>query len=238
MKRTLKIKWWFPLAATVILAMLALLSVREKRAAWTGSETVQTPVLVIDAGHGGADGGAVAADGTQESDINLDIALRLRDLARFWGTEPVMTRQGSDISYPADAESIAQKKVADQHSRLELINATPGAVLLSIHQNKYPAAAPSGIQVFYGAEAGSEELAKLTQGNLTAQLCPNNRRVAAPADRGVYLMKNAACRAMLVECGFLSNPEELIKLKTDAYRLELAAVLLASYMQYTRGTVT
>lgn len=227
-------KWWWPLAAAVALACLALA---------LDSSPVQTdaaaepPVLVIDPGHGGADGGAVAIDGTLESDVNLDIALRLEALARFWGAATVMTRTGEDIDYPSDATSIAAKKVADQHARVGLINNTPGAVLLSIHQNKYPAQAPHGIQVFFGAAPGSDDLAKLTQTNLTAQVCPENRRVAAPIDKSIYLMNKANCTAVLVECGFLSNPGDLAALRSGPYRLKLAAVLLGSYLEYIRGTV-
>ena len=229
------IKWWYPLAAAVLLAVLALAGQGADRQTEAAAEP---PVLVIDAGHGGADGGAVAADGTLESDINLDIALRLEALAQFWGVRPVMTRTGTDIAYPSQAGTIAAKKVADQHARVGLINNTPGAILLSIHQNIYPAAAPHGIQVFYGGASGSGELAELMQSHLTAQLCPDNRRVASPADKGIYLMQKVNCPAVLVECGFLSNPGDLSALKTDTYRMKLAAVLLASYLQYTRGTVT
>ncbi len=236
MSKQNRIRWWWPLAAAVLLAIGAL--AWQHKAARTTDAAAAPPVLVIDPGHGGADGGAVAADGTQESDINLDIALRLDALARFWGLDTVMTRSGTDIDYPSDAGSIAAKKVADQHARVGLINNTPGAVLLSIHQNKYPAAAPHGIQVFYGRAAGSDELAKLTQSNLTAQVSPENRRVAAPIDQRVYLMDKANCTAVLVECGFLSNPDDLARLQTDAYRLKLASVLLGSYLQYIRGTVT
>ena len=235
MEKKSRIKWWFPLAAAVILALLALAGRSPDRAALGDAAE---PVLVIDAGHGGADGGAVAPDGTLESDINLDIALRLEALARFWGVRTVMTRTGPDIAYPDEAGTIAAKKVADQHARVGLVNGTPGAVLLSIHQNNYPAAAPHGIQVFFGPVAGSDTLAELAQSNLTAQLCPDNRRVASPIDRGVYLMKNVNCPAVLVECGFLSNPGDLASLKTETYRTKLAAVLLASWLEYTRGTAT
>lgn len=230
-----RIRWWWPLAAAVLLAVTALATERD---AVQTDAAAESPVLVIDAGHGGADGGAVAADGTLESDINLDIALRLEALARFWGMETVMTRKGEDIDYPSDATSIAAKKVADQHARVGLINNTSGAVLLSIHQNKYPAAAPHGIQVFFGEAAGSDAFAKLTQDNLTALVCPENRRVAAAIDDRVYLMNKANCTAVLVECGFLSNPGDLANLKSDPYRLKLAAVLLGSYLQYVRGTAT
>lgn len=228
------IKWWLPLAIAVLLAIVALSTEPSAEKASAPGEQI----LVIDAGHGGADGGAVAADGTLESGINLDIALRLEALARFWGLDTVMTRSSEDIAYPSDATSIAAKKKADQHARVGLINNTPGAVLLSIHQNNYPAASPHGIQVFYGTASGSEDFAKLLQGNLTAQISPDNRRVASPVDKGIFLMKKANCTAVLVECGFLSNSGDLSNLKTDSHRLKLATVMLASYLQYTRGMET
>ena len=234
MRSKTKIKWWFPLLAAVLIAVLALMS--DKSAAET--EAVADPILVIDAGHGGADGGAVAADGTLESEVNMDIALRLQALARFWGVQTIMTRAGEDIDYPSDATTISAKKIADQHARVELINTTPGAVLISIHQNNYPAASPFGIQVFYGSAAGSDGLASIMQDNMTGQLCQTNRRVASPVDGSVYLMKNAGCTAVLVECGFLSNPDDLNHLKSGSYRLELAAVMLSSYLEYIRGMTT
>lgn len=228
------IRWWHPLAVLVVIAAYILLP---KDAFLPANADADTPILIIDAGHGGEDGGAVAADGTLESDINLDIALRLEALARFWGRETVMTRSTNYIDYPAEATTLSAMKKADQHARLELINSTPGAILLSIHQNSYPAEAPNGIQVFFGGEAGSDELAAIMQENLTAQLLPGNRRVAERADNGIYLMKKAQCRSVLVECGFVSNPGDLQKLESESYRTELAVVMLASYLQYTKGNL-
>lgn len=229
------LKWWYPLAVAVLLAIFALVWNARTVATVAASEP---PVLVIDAGHGGADGGAVASDSTTESTINLDIALRLEALARFWGVQTVMTRDTEDIDYPAGADTIAAKKVADQYARVGLINGTPGAVLLSIHQNNYPAASPHGIQVFYGPVSGGDAFAELMQGNLTALLCPDNRRVASPINKNVFLMQKVNCTAVLVECGFLSNPGDLEKLESGTYRLQLAAVMLGSYLQYIRGTTT
>ena len=195
----------------------------------------EAPILILDAGHGGEDGGAVAPDGTLESDINLDIALRLDALARFWGVDTRMTRRTKSIDYPSSALTMAAKKKADQDARLVMIRETPGAILLSIHQNNYTSPAPHGIQVFYGKEASGSALAEIMQNNLTQTLCPENRRVAEPIDEGIYLMRNADCTAVLVECGFLSHPEELEKLESDTYHVELAAVMLASVLQYIRG---
>ncbi|MCD8008787.1 MAG: N-acetylmuramoyl-L-alanine amidase [Clostridiales bacterium] len=229
------VKWWYLLVLIVLLAGVALAQSSDTEAA---DGAAPAPVMVIDAGHGGADGGAVAADGTLESDLNLDIALRLEALAAFWGVDTVMTRDSAEIEYPAEATTLAAMKRADQYARAALVNSTAGAVLISIHQNNYPAAAPWGIQVFYGSVSGSDALAAVLQENLTGQLCSNTRRLAEPIDSSIYLMKKVNCTAVLVECGFLSNPDDLSQLKTGEYRLELAAVILASYLQYTQGMIT
>ena len=190
------------------------------------------PVLIIDAGHGGADGGASTAGGTLESDVNLAIALKLEALAHLYGTETVMTRSTRDIPYPPEADTIAKQKVYDQKTRVALINSYPDGVLISVHQNFYPDSRPSGAQVLYGHTPESEVFGKLLHVNLVAALDPENRRVAAPIDEKIYLMRNAQCTAALVECGFLSNPGEAERLCDDNYQNQIAVVLLASYREY------
>lgn len=227
-------KLWIALLAVVVAAAVWMLT---PLPGVRSASAEPAPILVIDAGHGGEDGGAVAADGTLESDINLDIALRLDALAAFWGVDTVMTRTAPEIDYPAEAETLSAKKKADQNARVSLINNTAGAVLLSIHQNNYPASAPWGIQVFYGGAAGSDAFAAILQENLTAQLCPENRRIEERIDDGIYLMRRSECTAALVECGFLSNPSDLEKLESETYRMKLASVMLSSYLQYIRGTM-
>lgn len=224
--------WWLTLCAIVLLAVALSMAEPGESVAVT---SVAAPVLIIDAGHGGADGGAVAANGSLEADFNLDIALRLEALACFFGVDTKMSRRTQEIDYPAQAQTLSEMKRADQKARLELVNSTAGGVLFSIHQNYYPAAAPSGPQVFYSASDSAHRLADIVQQNLTGALCPTNRRLAVLADDGIFLMKNAEKPAILVECGFISNPGELNKLETGEYRLQLAAVFLASWFQYIRG---
>lgn len=192
-------------------------------------------VLIIDAGHGGEDGGATTAEGVPESGINLAIACKLEALAGLFGVETVMTRESQDISYPESAATTAQRKQSDQKARIELINAQENAVLISIHQNYYPDARPSGCQVFYGKPEGSRELGELAHKNMTEALCPSSRRVAAPISEDIYLMRAAKCTSILVECGFLSNRNEAALLLTDDYQLKISALLLASYLQYEAG---
>ncbi len=191
------------------------------------------PVLVIDAGHGGADGGAVAADGTEEAALNLAVALRLEALCALLGVETAMTRRTAALDYPAGAVSIREKKVADQKARVALVNALPGAVLLSIHQNFYPGPQPAGAQVLSGAGEGSEALAAALEGTL-ASLPEAALRESAPVPEDVYLFKNVRCPAVLAECGFLSNPEDLARLKSAAYQKQLALCFAAGYWGYVR----
>lgn len=198
----------------------------------TAGKLFEERTLIIDPGHGGEDGGAVAADGTQEADINLCIAQRLRSLASFCGVHTVMTRSGESINYPDDAQTIAARKTADQRQRVEQINSIPNGVLLSIHQNWYPTASPHGAQVLYAGSAQSERLGTLMHARLVETLDPQNRRVAAPISEEIYLMRNAECPAVLVECGFLSNPEELARLKDSKYQLKLGVVLLGVYTEF------
>ncbi len=189
-------------------------------------------VLIIDAGHGGADGGASTAAGILEADINLKISQKLDALAHLYGKETVMTRETADIDYPPDANTISKQKVYDQKTRVALINSYPDGILMSIHQNFYPDARPFGAQVLYGHTSESEVLGKLLHVNLVAALNPENRRVAAPIDDNIYLMRNAQCTAVLVECGFLSNPGEAAQLCSDDYQKKISVVLLASYLEY------
>lgn len=190
------------------------------------------PTLIIDPGHGGLDGGAVATDGTPESEINLAISQKMFCLAQLFGCNAVLTRESQNLPYPDDTATIHAKKVWDTQNRVCLINETENAVLVSVHQNKFPDARPSGTQVFFGKAETSDALALITHQNLLENLCPDNRRMAAPISKNVYLMNHVNCPAILVECGFLSNPEETKKLNCDDYRTELALILLSSYLQY------
>ena len=196
----------------------------------------EPPVLLIDPGHGGLDGGAVAADGTTASSLNLAISLKLRDLCRLFGVPCAMTRDTESLPYPPTLSGIHEKKVWDQRQRAETINAAEHSVLISIHQNKYPDARPSGTQVLYASGEASAQLGSLTHELLRACLCPENRRVPSPAPDSIYLLKHISCPAILVECGFLSNPAELVRLKSSDYQTGIAAVLLAGYSQFLLST--
>ncbi len=196
------------------------------------SGTAAALTFVIDAGQGGEDGGALSADGWKESDFNLAIARRLDLLLGLCGLPAVMTREDDHIAYPEGAHTIRQRKFADMEYRAALVNSREHPVLVSIHQNKYSTPGPKGAQVFYGKSAGSREFALCMQGYL-AVLCGDHRKTA-PISEEIYLLREAICPAVLVECGFLSNPEELSLLKTDEYQTKLAAALAAGCLEHLK----
>jgi len=199
--------------------------------------TVEPPVqtegllLIIDPGHGGMDGGAVSLSGYEESEINLAIALRLEALAALYGIPTQMTRRTAELDYPPEADTIRAKKVADTRARVELINGTPYAVVISIHQNTYDGPGASGPHVFFAPTEASEAFAGVMQDALVSGLGLERRRVPTRVPSGVFLMNHIDCPAILVECGFLSNLWEEALLRTEAYQLRLAAILLAGYIQ-------
>ncbi len=186
--------------------------------------------LVIDPGHGGEDGGAVSVSGQKESDVNLAIALQLDQLMGFYGVHTLLTRETDVSIHDQSAATLREKKVSDLHNRAAMIQAVQNATLISIHQNSYPSQKYHGAQVFYADETLSLPLARQVQETFRAALDPENTRAAKPIASSVYLMNHISCRAILVECGFLSNPEEDRLLQEQAYQRKLAMVMAASYI--------
>ncbi len=197
------------------------------------------PVVVIDAGHGGEDGGAVAEDGTVESGINLAVARELDALLRFLGCETKMTRTGNAAIYSDGAETLREKKSSDLKNRAALVNETPNAVLLSIHQNSLPSSRRvRGAQVFHARTEGSEALAESIQTALNAAVNTGNEKSRKRIDESVYLMKNVNCPAVLVECGFLSNAEEAALLRQEGYQRRLSVTVAAGFLAGIAGQGT
>ena len=182
--------------------------------------------FIIDPGHGGVDGGATSVTGKLESAFNLEISLRLRDLLQFLGYDTKMIRT-EDISIYTEGETIAQKKMSDLKARVRICNETPGAFLLSIHQNFFSDGQYFGAQVFYPSTEGSEAFAKTLQKALVASLNPGSNRQAKKAD-GIYLLQHMACPGVLIECGFLSNYQEEAKLRSPEYQKALCCIIAAT----------
>jgi N-acetylmuramoyl-L-alanine amidase len=224
------------LAVIILLAIAVLVSLLVPKSQSKAVDTVTFSTgntLVIDPGHGGIDGGAIAVDGSKESDINLSIALKLRALAEFYGLENTMTRQ--DDSTMSTTENYSEHN--DLVNRTEIVNSSTNPVLISIHQNCYPTGQPSGPQVLYSSSIESESLGKLTQKNLITILYPDNRRVAEPATDKLYMLSHVSCPAILVECGFISNLSDMTKLNDANYQTTLSTVIMASYLQFNSGLI-
>lgn len=214
--------------------------------AFLGSHTVtviseNSPVLnrrciVIDAGHGGVDGGAVSCTGVPESQINLQIALILEDLCHLLGLKTEMIRS-SDCSIYTEGDSIAAKKISDLKERVRIINKTENAILVSIHQNKFVQSRYSGAQVFYAPTKDSIILAEAIQNTYTQYLNATSNRKVKRAD-GVYLMQNITCPGVLVECGFLSNPEEEALLRDRIYQQKMCCVIASACSSFVSAKPT
>lgn len=184
-------------------------------------------VLIIDAGHGGEDGGALSDSGVEEADINLEIALKAEALAEFSGRETVMTRREDISIHDASCVTLREKKVSDLKNRVALCSGVDNGVLISIHQNSLPGhGSVRGAQVFYNQVSGSRELAEAIQTLLNASV--NTRPKSAKAiGSDNYLLNHVSCPAVIVECGFLSSDEDTKLLCDENYQKLLASLILA-----------
>ncbi len=183
----------------------------------------QKSVVLANSAHGGFDGGAVAPDGTVEKDINLEISTVLSEILAFHGYDVIMTRTTDTGTEDDLTKPIQTRKVSDLKNRLALMNKYPDAVFVSIHLNKFTASAAKGAQVFYSKNhPDSYTLGDSIQFTIRKKLQPDNTRVIKQGTKSTYLLYNAKIPAVIVECGFISNSEELQKLKDYKYKRQLA----------------
>ena len=220
----------------LLLLCLCILGV----ASWLGRDQVvaaiaptteEGRILILDAGHGGEDGGASSASGSKESDINLNIVLKTEALMAFLGVRTELTRSEDRSIHSGKASTIHEKKVSDLKNRVELVNSISDAMLISVHQNYFTDARYSGAQVFYNGGDVSRQWGEGTQEILRQVLDPDNDRAAKVIPDNVYLFSHISCPAILVECGFLSNGEEASLLLTDTYQRKISLALAGAYLQ-------
>lgn len=219
-------KKWVSICVFAGLLAASVLCLSHPPAAWPVlGPAEEGPVLVLDAGHGGEDGGAVSLTGVAESGFNLAITLRVDQLLGFCGAPPVVLREEDVSLHDQGADTLREKKASDLRNRVQAVEQVGDAVLLSVHQNTFTDKKYHGAQVFYAPTEGSQALAEAMQEALRTALDPENSRQAKPIPDSVYLMNHVSCPAVLVECGFLSNPEEEALLRSADYQIRLAAVL-------------
>lgn len=190
------------------------------------------PVVVIDPGHGGEDGGAINSDGVLEKNINLDISLKTADLLNFLGTDVTMTRN-DDYDLSGDEETVHARKVADMNKRLEIYNANENNVVISIHQNKFEQSKYHGTQVFYSPnDENSKILAESVKYAVKKLIQPDNERECKKSDNGIYLLKQAKNPSIIVECGFISNQEECNNLLDETYQKQMSFAIVSGFLDY------
>ena len=209
-------------------------------ASWLGRDQIvaaiaPTPeggrILILDAGHGGEDGGASSASGSKESDINLNIVLKTESLMAFLGVRTELTRSEDRSMHSEGASTLREKKVSDLKNRVEFVNSIPDSMLISVHQNYFTDVRYNGAQVFYNVGDVSRQWGESTQEVLRQVLDPDNDRAAKAMPDHIYLFSHVSCPAILVECGFLSNGEEASLLLTDTYQRKISLALAGAYLQ-------
>ena len=190
------------------------------------------PTVIVDAGHGGEDGGAVSNNGVLEKDINLVIANDTADLLTIFGFDIIKTRN-EDVSLATDETTIRLRKVADMKKRLEIFNSSKNNVILSIHQNKFTESKYFGTQIFYSPNnQNSVLLAENIKDTVINLLQPENNRECKKAGSEIYLLKNTDNPAVIIECGFLSNNNECQKLTDNIYQKQMAYSIACGFLDY------
>ena len=227
-------RWLLLAAAACCIAFLGSTAFLESQIAkpvFSASEAAALTV-VLDPGHGGEDGGAVSPDGVEESGLNLEIALRLQELLCFSGVKTQMTRIADVSIHQEEARTIQEKKASDLRQRVEIVNGIPGAMLLSIHQNSLPSSVVTyGAQAFWNQQAGAERLAVSIQDALNQAINTHRAKEAKPIASTIYLMRQITAPGVLVECGFLSNPEETLRLQQAGHQCRLAVAITAGFFK-------
>lgn len=201
----------------------------------TTSQLIDTgKTVIVDAGHGGEDGGTQSSAGVLEKDINLAVSLKLGTILRLMGYTVVYTRSEDKLQYGADAVKQRQKKVSDIHYRMNIIKNYPGAIFLSIHQNYYAQSKYYGAQVFYSKNNEKSQLiADSLQKKLREYLQKDNDRQIKASGTDVYLLYHTTTPAVMVECGFMSNPGEALLLSEDDYQKKLSLAIAAGLEDYS-----
>ena len=189
--------------------------------------------VIIDAGHGGEDGGAVGVNGVMEKYINLAIALNLQKYLQENNFEVIMIRDGDYAVGDQSLGSISERKRSDTKNRLRTVEETGKCILISIHQNYFTEGKYDGAQVFYSPnDAESSSLAEAIRQNITSSLQPENKRENKAAEKNIYLLYHTTVPAVLVECGFLSNPAEAERLCDEKYQKDMAAAIYNGLIDY------
>lgn len=219
-----------------ILCLIIILFVPTKNETQVDSENaISPPTVIIDAGHGGEDGGTQSSFGMLEKDVNLDIAIRLKKLLENQGINVILTRDTDTLLYDRNTDYKGRKKLLDAQARLKIAENNPDAIFISIHQNAYQSPQYSGLQVWYsGNNTDSLPLAEAIQSGVKSTLQPENNRTVKLSGSNIYILEHIKNPAVIIECGFLSNPGEAKKLSDVTYRQNLCQVICDSTIEFIK----
>ena len=217
-------------ALAVLIAAAVACRIREVTPTLSGNGGF---TVILDSGHGSPDGGAVGVSGTEEKDINLAIAEKLRKILESRGFTVIMTREADSGLQSADAQTIREMKISDMHKRREVMEESDADLFLSIHMNSFSDPSVSGLHIFYDkSHPDAEDIAKRIQQKI-GEVTGAKTHTVKTADDSLFLMKNAPIPAILAECGFLSNPDEEARLKTEEYQAKIAWAIAEALFDYT-----
>ena len=202
----------------------------------TADPQTKYTTVIIDAGHGGEDGGTQAPFGTLEKDLNLKIAELIKKELEEMGIPVIMTRTEDKLLYDTSVNYKGQKKKLDAAARLKIVEDNPNSIFVSIHMNSYVDPQYSGLQVWYSQNnPSSEPIARLIQERNNTLFQVGNKRQTKPTGSNIYIMSKIQCPAVLIECGFLSNPREATNLCDSGYQIALSKSLASSIAEYIKN---
>lgn len=233
-KTSLSVK--FMLFSILLIMLVSLLSSIKDMFYKKETNTVSThePITVIlDAGHGGEDGGAIGKGNVYEKDLNLVITLKIGELLKNKGVNVVYTRTTDTLLYNKNEDYKNRKKSLDLAQRVKIAENTENSIFISIHMNSFSQTSTKGFQVYYSQnDPRSRVIAERIQNAVKVNLQPTNKRKITPATSRIYLLDNITKPAILIECGFLSNPEECSLLTTEKYQNELSKIISNEIIRY------
>jgi N-acetylmuramoyl-L-alanine amidase len=225
-------KKFFSVFLSIVVIIISLIFCEIQYSSSSNIHLNNFPVIIVDAGHGGEDGGAVANDGTLEKDLNLQISLKLNDVLSILGYRTKLIRV-SDTDLHTLGDTIRERKVSDIRNRFTIMNKSDNCLYISIHQNKFMEEYVHGAQIFYSPNnRESKELADFIQKSISGQLQKDNNRIIKKSGTDIFLLYNATKPTVMVECGFISNAKDLNNLKDLNYQNEMALSIAMGILNY------
>lgn len=226
----------FIVCVVAVLATIAIvfgLDIYHLRTSAQENEKKTMPLIIIDAGHGGEDGGTQSSSGIIEKDINLSISKKIENIFTLYGFDTLMIRSVDKLIYNEDCTTVREKKVSDIHNRMRILEQHPDSIFLSIHQNHFDQSKYSGAQVFYSKNnPESQIIAECIQSTVISNLQHENTRAVKPSGTEIYLLYHAKSPAVMVECGFLSNGAEAQLLNDDEYQTKMSVAIVQGVLTY------